>query len=183
MSSEWYYNPGDYYQLDDLSGFKIRASRSRKIPGGQTGGLIVAPERWETQHPQDFVRGIIDDQTVPQARPRQTNRFTIVATWVTAFSPRLTRTVTVDSTQGFNVNDKLSVMLDNGDPYYPTLVAIRGNVLYLTPVLPHGVGGNFGDPIQNVIVDLGPSGAPPFLADDFGTLITDDDTNAVSVSQ
>lgn len=174
MSSQWWYNPGDYYQLDDMSGFKIRASRSRKIPGGQTGNLIVAPERWETQHPQDFVRGVIDDQTVPQARPRQTNQFVIVATFVTAPTPRLGLWVTVDATAGFNVGDKVSVMLDNGDPYYPIVVALQGNQMRLTPVLPHGVGGNFGDPIQNVIVDLGPSGVT-FLADDHGgTVIVDD---------
>jgi hypothetical protein len=176
MSSQWYYKPGDYYQLDDLSGFKIRASRSRKIPGGQTGGLIVAPERWEPQHPQDFVRGVVDDQTVPQARPRQKNQFVITATYVTAFSPRLTAWMTVDSIEGFSIGDRVSVMLDGGEPYYPTIVQLLGNQMRITPLLPQSVGGPYADPIENVIVDLGPSGHL-FLTDDAGVPITDDEGN------
>lgn len=183
MADDRHYVGGDWYQLDDFSGFKIRASRSRKIPGGQTGGAIVDPKRWEPQHPQDFVRGVVDDQTVRDARPRQKDRFTIVATFVTAHSPRLSRSIQVDSIEGFVVNHKIAVMLDSGENYYPTILAISGNTLYLSPVLPHGVGGNFGDPIENTIIDLGPSDLPPWLVDDARTLITDEEADALSVSQ
>lgn len=180
MADDRHYVPGDYYQLDDISGFKIRARTSRSVPGGITGGAIVAPKRWEPQHPQDFVRGRADNQMVPEARPRQTNRFTITGTWVTEHAPRLSRTITVDSTEGFNVNDKVMVMLDSGDPYYPTVLAVGTNTLTLTPVLPHAVGGQLGDPIENTVVDLGRSELPPFLADDARTLLTDDEVDALS---
>jgi hypothetical protein len=175
MSSQWYFRPGDYYQLDDLSGFKIRASRSRKIPGGQTGGLIVAPERWEPQHPQDFVRGVVDDQTVPQARPRQKNQFVITATYVTAFTPRGGNTITVDSVEGFSVGDRVTVMLDSGENYFPVVIRIVGNQMLLTDRLPASVGGPYADPIENVVIDMGPSGIQ-FLVDDADVPIVNDGT-------
>ena len=191
MSSQWYYRPGDYYQLDDISGFKIRASRSRKIPGGQTGGLIVAPERWEAQQPQDFVRGVVDDQTVPQPRPRQPNRFTITATFIVAQSPRRSQIITVDSVEGFNVNDRVGVVLDSGENYFPVVVKISGNRMWLTPVLPATVGGpyndlgmagNIGPPIENTVLSMGPSGVG-FLADDnMLTPIVDDENDLVQAN-
>ena len=174
MSEPWMYAPGDYYVLDDISGFKVRHSRVRKIPGGQTGGLLVDTKRWETQHPQDFVRGIVDDQRVPEARPRQKNRFVIVGSWITEFAPQMARAITLDSTEGFEVWHKVAVMLDNGEPYYPTITRIVGNQLYLTPVLPWSVGTNIGDPIENTVIDYGPSDLPPVIATDGGMIIVDD---------
>src|SRR5580700_582205 len=103
MADDRHYVGGDNYLLDDLSGFKIRASRARIIPGGITGNLAVAPQRWEPQQPQDFVRGVYDDITVALARPRQKNQFVIVGTYVTAPSAPQTRTITVDSSNGFSV--------------------------------------------------------------------------------
>jgi len=183
MPSGYYYRPGDYYQIDDLSGFKIRASRSKKIPGGQTGGLIVAPERWESQQPQDFVRGVIDNQTVPQPRPRQRDRFTVVATVVTAYSPRLSSWITVQSVEGFQLLDRVSIMLDEGEQFYATIIRIIDYDMRLTPVLPFSVGGNLGAPIENTVLNLGPSLYPPFLTDDFGVPITDEDGNLFSTTQ
>jgi hypothetical protein len=90
----------------------------------------------------------------------------IVATFVTAFADRLTHIVTVDSTAGFSPGDAVSVMLDNGEPYYPIVVAVGSQQLVVSPVLPWTVGGTFGDPIQNTIVDLGPTNLAPFLVVD-----------------
>jgi len=183
MPAGFYYRPGDYYQIDDLSGFKIRASRSKKIPGGQTGGLIVAPERFETQQPQDFVRGVIDNQTVPQPRPRQPNRFTVTATIVTAFSPRMSPWITVEDPAGFNVLDNISIMLDEGENHFAIIIQITGYDIRFTPVLPFSVGGNIGAPIENTVFDWGPSNYPAFLTDDHGVPITDEDGNLFSISQ
>jgi hypothetical protein len=187
MANDRWYNPGDHYILDDLSGFKVRYSRARKIPGGQTGNLLVDISRWEPQQPQDFVRGVVDHQQVPEARPRQANRFVIVGTWVTAPTQRLHTVITVDSTVGFLVGALVQVMLDNGQPFYPTILFLGGNTMTLSLALPHGVGGyglgnpGVGDPLENTVVQLGP-GAGPFLADDHGpTFITDDYGNAFSV--
>lgn len=183
MARDWYYRPGDYYQLDDLSGFKIRASRSRKIPGGQTGGLIVDPKRWEPQHPQDFVRGVVDDQTVPEPRSRQTNRYMVVATFATAFSPRQSNLITVDSIEGFTIGDLVAVMLDNGENFYATVIRAQGHDLRFTPELPHTVGSNLGSPLENTVLNMGRSPYPPYLTDDAGVPITDEDGNLFSINK
>lgn len=171
MANDKWYNPGDWYQLDDLSGFKIRASRSRRIPGGQTGNLIVAPERWEAQQPQDFVRGVVDDQTVPVPRPRQTNQFTVLATFVTAPSARLSYSITVDTSAGFAVGNNVFLMLDNGENFLTSIGGIDGNEIFLGTPLPYSVGGNIGDPIENTLIFF--NDGPPTntgLWNDSGTL-------------
>jgi hypothetical protein len=170
-----WYSPGDYNIIDDLSGFRLKHSQSRRIPGGQTGGLVVDKKRWESQQQQDFVRGITDDQSIPEARPRQPNRFVITATYVTAFAPRGSNTIEVDSTAGFTVGDRVAVMLDSGENYFPVVIRISGNQMLLTNRLPATVGGPYADPIENVVVDMGPSGIQ-FLVDDGDIPIVDDAT-------
>lgn len=65
------YVPGDWYVICDRTGFKRLASKCRRT----WDGLYVRNESWEARHPQDFVRAKKDDQTVPIARPRQTDIF------------------------------------------------------------------------------------------------------------
>ncbi len=60
--------PGDWYVSCDKTGFKVPASETRK----EWNGLIVWEQVYEARHPQDFVRGVRDDQTVPFARPVNT---------------------------------------------------------------------------------------------------------------
>lgn len=154
MADDRHYIGGDNYILDDLSGFKIRASRARIIPGGQTGNLAVAPQRWEPQQPQDFVRGVYDDISVSLARPRQKNQFVIVGTFVTAPSPAQANTITVDSTVGFRGGNLVQIMLDSGENFQTPLVSITGNVMTLVERLPASVGTLFGDPIENSVLLL-----------------------------
>jgi|HubBroStandDraft_4_1064222.scaffolds.fasta_scaffold163287_3 hypothetical protein len=154
MADDRHYVGGDNYLLDDLSGFKIRASRARIIPGGITGNLAVAPQRWEPQQPQDFVRGVYDDITVALARPRQKNQFVIVGTYVTAPSAPQTRTITVDSSNGFSVGSPVLVMLDSGENFQTRIASITGFVWTLVDPLPASVGSLYGDPIENSILLL-----------------------------
>lgn len=60
-----YYKDGDYNVIADCCGFKVKASTTRK----QWNGLRVCIRHWEAQHPQDFLRGKRDDQSVPDPRP------------------------------------------------------------------------------------------------------------------
>ena len=145
---------GDNYILDDLSGFKIRASKARIIPGGITGNLAVSPSRWEPQQPQDFVRGVYDDISVSLARPRQKNQFVIVGTFVTAPSPARSSTITVDSTVGFRGGSLIQIMLDSGVNFQTPIASISGNVMTLVERLPASVGTLFGDPIENSVLLL-----------------------------
>lgn len=168
MADDRHYVPGDNYILDDLSGFKVRVSHSRRIPAGQTGGAQVAIERWEAQQPQDLVRGVVDDQSVTIARPRQQNRFVVVGTFVTAPSARLTDTIEVDSVAGFTVGDVLQIMLDSGVNFTTGLTGLDGRTMTLLSPLPEGVGGSYGDPLENMVLQLiaGPAGT--FVLDDVG---------------
>lgn len=61
------YRPGDFWRIDDRSGFKVRASRTEK----EWDGLIVSQDAWEPRQPQDFVRGVEDRQAAPDPRPPQ----------------------------------------------------------------------------------------------------------------
>lgn len=156
MADDYHYVPGDNYLIDDLSGFKIRRTRSRIIPGGQTGNLAVAPERWEAEQPQDFVQGVFDDQSVPLARPRQVNQFTVLATVVTAPAAPGATSLVVESTVGFRVGDVCQVPLDSGTLFQFTLSSVVGTTLtWVSPgALPFSVGGNYSDPLENQVIDV-----------------------------
>ncbi len=173
MADDRHYVGGDNYILDMISGFKIRTSIAKRIPGGQTGNLWVAPQRYEVQQPQDLVRGIVDNQSAAITFPRQQNQFTITATNVAAYTPRGGVQVTVQSLDGFALGDRLQVMLDSGVNYFPILTWISGLMIQLSQILPAGVGGTIGDPPENMIVDLGPSGLTWFTTDT-GEPATDD---------
>lgn len=62
---------GDYNVICDRTGFKVKASDTLL----EWNGLRVRKADWEQRHPQDFVRGRADRQTVPDARPEQTDVF------------------------------------------------------------------------------------------------------------
>ena len=66
---EW--RSGDYLMCCDRCGFTIWASEAKKT----WDGLYVCEADWEPRHPQDFVRGVPDRQTVPVARPRPQDVF------------------------------------------------------------------------------------------------------------
>lgn len=154
MSRDRFYKPGDNYILSDLSGFKIRSSQARVIPGGITGGLAVASWEWEPQQPQDFVTGVREDMYVELARPRQENRFTITGTFIVSPSAAQSNTITVDSSLGFSVGAPVQIMLDTGVNFQVLIAAISGNTWTLGDRLPASVGMLYGDPIENSILLL-----------------------------
>jgi len=61
------YKRGDFLRIDDRSGFRVLASKTRQ----EWTGRIVDEKLWESRQPQDFVKGVRDQQAVPQPRPRQ----------------------------------------------------------------------------------------------------------------
>ncbi len=83
MADDRHYVPGDFYRICDLTGFKIRANRTKK----QWNNYIVREQSFELRQPQDFVRGVRDDQSVPEPRPRQINVFLEQNTTITGGTP------------------------------------------------------------------------------------------------
>lgn len=156
MADDLHYVPGDNYLLDDISGFKIRARDARIIPGGQTGGLAVSPDRWEPQQPQDFVRGVMDDQVASLVRSRQKDQFVVVGTQVAAPASKGDLSITVDSATNFTAGMRLQIMLDSGENFVTTLEQITGTTFLLLAPLPYSVGALYGDPIENAVLALGP---------------------------
>lgn len=65
MGKRDYYKKGDWNVTCDRCGAKFKATECRL----EWDNLFVCDYCWEARHPQDFVRGRKDDQTVPIARP------------------------------------------------------------------------------------------------------------------
>ena len=57
---------GDHLMISDRSGFRFPASEIVR----QWDGLLVAKHEEEPRHPQEFVRGVVDDYAVRNPRPR-----------------------------------------------------------------------------------------------------------------
>ena len=68
MSLQGFLN-GDWNAACFRCGQKRKASELRK----QWQGYYVCPEHWEPRHPQDFVKGIPDNESVPWSQPEEWN--------------------------------------------------------------------------------------------------------------
>ena len=66
-----YYKHGDYNVICDRSGFKLKASETKK----EWDGVRVYKGFYEERHPQDFVSSSEDNQSVPDGRPEGTDIF------------------------------------------------------------------------------------------------------------
>ena len=55
---------GGWSAICDVCGFKYKNSDLRK----RWDNLMVCKDDWEIRHPQDFVRGVPDNQNVPYSR-------------------------------------------------------------------------------------------------------------------
>lgn len=71
MGKADHFRPGDFNRICDITGFKVKASDTRE----QWDGLIVRKESWDFRHPQDFVKGKRDKQSVSRARPEGVDQF------------------------------------------------------------------------------------------------------------
>ena len=65
MGSRDFFKLGDWNAICDRCGFKRKASEMKL----EWDGLRVCSECWEPRHPQDFVRGVPDNQAVAWTRP------------------------------------------------------------------------------------------------------------------
>lgn len=63
----------DYLSLGDWNAVCFRCGRKRKASTmkKQWQGFYVCPEHWEPRHPQDFVRGVKENPSVPWSQPAQ----------------------------------------------------------------------------------------------------------------
>lgn len=111
------YRPGSFYRSDDRSGFTRRAGETRS----EWNQLIVGTDLWEARQPQDFVKGVPDNQTVPDARPIPPAVFT------GPINTTLSRPASIGDTflyleaiNGFSAGGNVGVILDSGS-YFNTV--------------------------------------------------------------
>lgn len=74
-----YYADGQYNFICDQCGKKHKSKDMRF----QWDGLVTCPRCYDPRHPQDFVRGTKDVQSVPVSRPDTDPTFTAEATALT----------------------------------------------------------------------------------------------------
>lgn len=65
------YRPGHYKQIDDRTGFEIRAPFSAR----EWTGLVVRDGTQDPKHPQEYVRGVRDYQAPPDPSPEPNDTF------------------------------------------------------------------------------------------------------------
>ena len=65
MGARDYYKKGDWNAICYVCGFKRKASEMKL----RWDGVYVCHEDWEIRQPQDFVRGIPDEQPLPWTQP------------------------------------------------------------------------------------------------------------------
>ncbi len=71
MAGPLYYADGQWNFYCDLCGRKEKSSKGRKT----WDGFYVCAYHKEMRNPQDFVRGVKDDQTVPWSRSKPADVF------------------------------------------------------------------------------------------------------------
>jgi len=139
MGRRNFYKPGSYYVIDDRSGFAVPIERARM----EWNGLLVREQSWEPRQPQDFVRGTVDQQSVPIARPRTPPQFvpTGISPVVDIFNTAIGGDFTTDFNSDFDIGslvtciqvqnqsgwltgDIIWIMQNNGVFFRATIVAI-----------------------------------------------------------
>lgn len=128
------YHRGDHWVVDDRTGARIRASESVK----EWNGAVVHRDEAEPRHPQDFVRGRRDRQSVKDPRPEPPPIYGgPPSTTLSAAALAGATALTVASTASFSVSDRIGIMLDNGDRHSATVSAVTDAThLSFTPALP-----------------------------------------------
>lgn len=135
LADDKHYVGGDFYRIDDRSGFKVRASKTRK----EWTNRIVRDESWEARQPQDFVQGVSDDQTVVDPRPRQINEFQgPLGTILTANQAAGSSFILVQSSVRMLKGDTLTIMLSTGVNFRVAILDIlNDNLIQLAAPLPY----------------------------------------------
>jgi hypothetical protein len=131
------YLKGDFWRICEMCGFQYRASQTTK----RWDGLIVCSEDFETRHPQDFVRGRLDRQNVPNPRPEGVPVFIgPLTTTATAAAVSGATTLNVTSTVRFAHADRVGVLLSDGNEFRTTVqTVVDVTILSIVDGLPGAV--------------------------------------------
>jgi len=152
LGTDLHYRPGDFYRICDRTGFATRAGATKK----EWTGLYVQTKVWEIRQPQDFVKGVIDDQTVPDARPRSIDVFVGPLTTNIAIQANPGATLlNVNSSIRFLPGDKIIVVTDTVSLYTSVVNTPSGTQITIANPLP------FFASVGNEITDRSAIAAAP----------------------
>ena len=135
-----HYIPGDNWLIDDRTGFKIRARDARK----EWNGLVVHQRNFEERHPQDFVKGIPEDQSVEEPRDRSPESY-IGPIYIPITGDTLPggNVITVEHTSGVADGDSCGVFLDDGNVHRTTVSGVpTGTTITIADPVPSKVSGS-----------------------------------------
>jgi hypothetical protein len=91
----------------------------------QWNNLIVSPKVWELRQPQDFVKGIVDDQTVPLPRPRSESAYDgPLHTFITTAANIGDLVIEVNSSERMYAGDQIDLVLDDGSLLQTMIVQV-----------------------------------------------------------
>jgi len=132
------YKSGDYKVVCDLCGKITLRSKCKKT---WQGWLVCADRCWRPKHPQESVKVIPEDPTVPDARPDvQTFHKT---TAIKTAGTKGDKSIEVDSITGISQYDQIGIVMDGyilaaGDIIHWTFVTETpaGTTVYIKDKLP-----------------------------------------------
>lgn len=127
--------PGLFKRVCDRTGFAVLSSETTR----QWNALVVRRGSAEPRHPQEFVRGRSDKQTVPMPRPRQVEEFIGPLTTVLSVAAVAgDQVINVETSVRFFGGDHLGIILDSGDVFRVVLMTVpSATQLNLTAKMPH----------------------------------------------
>lgn len=114
-----YQGPMGHWVQDDRTGFAVRAYRARK----EWTKAVVCTNVWEARQPQDFVRGVKDDQTVYDPRPEAQPVWDGPLYYTTNAAAAVgATTIVLQATTGLTNGLTIGIMMNNG-VLFPTTVS------------------------------------------------------------
>lgn len=141
MGRKLHFRMGSFYRVDDRSGFPQRAEDTKQ----EWNSLIVDKSLWEIRQPQDFVKGVKDDQSVPLPRPLPPNIFDgPIYTQLESNAGIGATVLVVESVAGFTNGDPMGVMMNNGEVFRTTVSGnpSGANITMATPIPGPAASGN-----------------------------------------
>lgn len=112
----------------------MRAEDTQK----QWNGYYAERTTWDYRQPQDLVRGVADQQSVPEARPLGPAQYVGPVYQALADAAVIGQTVLeLQSLKGFAAGDPVNIMLDDGTNFTTTIQALGAGTITLNAGLPY----------------------------------------------
>jgi len=128
------YVHGAHNVICDRSGFKVKSTDVRK----EWNHSVVRREDYEARHPQDFVRGVRDQQAVPDPRPGAPDAPTHSETTLDADEASGQTVISVTATTDMTAGDSIMIEMDNSIFHLSTISSfVAGDTVTIADALTH----------------------------------------------